>query len=146
MNKAFVREPEFDGRAYCPRCQTQGTPVGPTTLDAQIRADVRSRLQDTAWYCGYVRCDVAYFNLMEAVVLVEELNVPVYPYDLDAPLCPCFGLTYDDVEADVREGVPTRIRELLQKSQSPEARCQAVAIDGQCCLTEVQRLYMKLRS
>jgi hypothetical protein len=89
---------------------------------------------------------VAYFNLFEAVVLMDELIRPVYPHDLDAPMCACFGFTYDDVEADVRDGVPTRIRELLVKSKSPAAECAALAADGRCCMGAVQELYMRLRS
>ena len=57
----------------------------------------------------------------------------------------CFGLKYDDVEADVRDGKPTRIRELLAKSKTPEARCTALAADGQCCMGTVQELFVKLR-
>ncbi len=37
MNKAFVREPESDGRAYCPRCGALGTPVNKVTLDRYVR-------------------------------------------------------------------------------------------------------------
>jgi len=80
------------------------------------------------------------------IVVAEELNDPIYPKDLDAPMCACFGLTYDDVEDDVRDGQPTRIRQLLAKSQSPAARCQALAADGRCCMAAVQELYMRLRS
>lgn len=31
MNKAFLREPEPDGRAYCPWCQSLGEAVGRET-------------------------------------------------------------------------------------------------------------------
>ena len=146
MNKAFVREPEFDGRAYCPRCGTLGVPVGAGPMDTHIRPESRTSMHDAAWFCGFARCDVAYFNEFEAVVTTDELLAPIYPSDLDAPLCPCFGFTYDDVEADVREGTPTRIRQLLAKSQSSEARCRTLAPDGQCCMREVQKLYMKLQA
>jgi hypothetical protein len=146
MNKAFVKEPEFDGRAYCPRCGTLGSPVGHGPLDTHIRAESRNKLGDSGWFCSYTHCDVAYFNLFEAVVTTDELTAPVYPHDFDAPICACFGLTYDDVEADVREGTPTRIRELLAKSKSAEARCEAIAADGRCCMGAVQELYMRLRS
>jgi hypothetical protein len=146
MNKAFVREPDFDGRAFCPRCGTLGTPVENEALNEHIRADARNRLGDSAWYCPYPRCDAAYFNLFEAIVLISELSKAVYPYDLDAPICGCFGFAYDDVEADVRDGTPTRIRELLVRSQSPEAQCSRLAVDGRCCMSIVQELYMRLRS
>ncbi len=145
MNKAFVREPDFDGRAFCPRCGALGLPVEHGPLDAHIRPESRNKLGDSAWFCAFLRCDVAYFNLFEAVVLVEELQGPIYPYNLSAPICACFGLSYDDVEADVRDGVPARIRALLAKSKLPDARCESLAADGRCCMTAVQELYMRLR-
>lgn len=146
MNKAFVREPDPDGRAFCPRCGTLGAPVEHDALDQHILPEARNRVGDSAWYCPYARCDVAYFNLFEATVPVEQLNAPVYPYDLDAPICGCFGLTYDDVAADVREGAPTRIRKLYAKSQTIEAQCTRLAVDGRCCMSTVQELYMRLKS
>jgi hypothetical protein len=84
--------------------------------------------------------------LFDAIVVIGELKSPVYPKELDAPLCACFGFTYEDVEADVREGAPARIRGLLAKSQSREARCESLAADGRCCIRAVQELYLKLRS
>jgi hypothetical protein len=146
VNKAFIREPEPDGRAYCPRCGTLGAPVESGPLDRYIKPGSRSKIGESAWFCGYAHCDVAYFNLFEAMVTVDELAQPVYPHDLDAPLCACFGLNYDDVEADVREGTPSRIRDLLAKSTSPAAQCEALAPDGRCCMATVQELYMRLRS
>lgn len=145
MNKAFVREPEFDGRAFCPRCGALGTPVGTAALDAHIRPEARGRLTDAAWFCTYPPCEVAYFNLFESVVTTDELNGPVTPKDADAPLCACFGLTRADVEADAAEPVPVRIRALVVRSQSAEAQCATLAANGQCCLPEVRRLYLRLR-
>jgi hypothetical protein len=146
MNKAFVREPEQDGRAYCPRCGALGLPVGRGPLDIHIRAESRRKLGESAWYCGFPRCDVAYFNLFDMIVEVNELAAPVYPYDLDAPLCACFGLTYDDVAADVHEETPTRIRAVLARSKTAEARCHELAADGRSCMSTVQELYMRLRN
>jgi hypothetical protein len=146
MNKAFVREPEDDGRAYCPRCKSLGIAVEAGPLDTYIRPEFRVKVGDYAWFCNYQHCDAAYFNQFEVVVAVDELKSPVYPKDLDAPICACFGFTYDDVDADAREDVPVRIRELLAKSKSAEANCRTLAADGRCCMTAVQALYMKLRS
>lgn len=145
MNKAFVREPEFDGRVLCPQCGALGVAVAAPTLDSYVREDSRRRLGDSAWFCNFARCDVAYFDQLEAVVEVDELTTPIYPKDLDAPICPCFSFTLDEIEADVRDTKPRRIRELLAKSQSSAARCASLAADGQCCLPEVQRLYVKMR-
>jgi Zinc binding domain len=146
MNKAFVREPDDDGRAYCPRCRSLGIEVGSGPLDAHVLPESRDKLRDDAWFCNFPRCDVAYFNQFDVVVGVDELNVLIYPKEPNAPICACFGLTYDDVEADVREGTPTRIRTLLAQSKSPEANCATLAADGRCCMQAVQELYMKLRT
>lgn len=142
MNKAFVREPEFDGKAYCPKCGSLGTAVSDPTLDQHVQESRRSRLGDAAWFCSFAKCDIAYFDLFESSVSVNELQTPVYPKDADAPICACFGFTIEDLESDVTDGQPARIRELLAKSKSNGANCRVLAADGQCCMREVQRLYM----
>ena len=142
MNKAFVREPEFDGKAYCPQCGSLGVAVSEATLDHHVLEASRSRLGDAAWFCGFVKCGVAYFDLFESHLSVNDLRQPIYPKDADAPICPCFAFTIEDLEADVNEGTPTRIRELLEKSKSKDANCRVLAADGCCCMREVQRLYM----
>ncbi|HIF01199.1 MAG: hypothetical protein ABGZ23_17325 [Fuerstiella sp.] len=143
MNKAFVREPDFDGRVYCPECGSLGVPVTRETLDHHVQKQSRPHLGDTAWFCDYVQCDAGYFDQFERVVAVGELQSTVYPKDPDAPICACFGFTLDDIEDDVQAGTPTQIRELLGKSQSPDANCQMLAADGRCCMREVQRLYTR---
>ncbi len=87
MNKAFVREPEFDGRAYCPKCGSLGIPVTDVTLDYHVRKDARSRMGDSAWFCDFSRCDVAYFDLFERVASIDDLQSLVYPKDTTAPIC-----------------------------------------------------------
>jgi hypothetical protein len=146
MNKAFVREPDDDGRAYCPRCKSLGLPVTAGPLDTHIRPESRTKLRDDAWFCGYPRCDVAYFNEFDAFVTTDELKAGIYPKDATATLCACFGFSYDDVVADVDDSTPTRIRALLAKSKSPDANCHNLAPDGRSCMGAIQELYMKLRS
>jgi hypothetical protein len=87
-----------------------------------------------------------YFDVFDQVVCVEDLRAEVYPYSSVAPICACFGLTLEDIELDIREGQPIRIRELLKKSKTPEAACRQLALNGECCLKEVQRVYLKLRA
>ena len=143
MNKAFIREPEFDGSAYCPRCGSLGTAVTEAALDRYVKEEFRSRIGQSAWFCPFARCDAAYFDLLERVVAVGELRQGVYPKDPAAPICACFGFTLDEIEADLQEGAPTRIRALLSKTKSSEARCSDLAADGHCCMPEVQRLYVR---
>jgi hypothetical protein len=146
MNKAFVREPDDDGRAFCPRCGTLGVPVQSGALDTHIRPESRAKMVDSAWFCGFHRCDVAYFNLFGGIVVMDELKAPVYPYDINAPICACFGLTYDDVIADVDAPTPVRIREVVARTRAGEAQCHNLAADGRSCIGALQELYMRLRS
>ena len=54
-----------------------------------------------------------------------------------------FGLTRDDIAQDVREGVTTRIKAVLEKARSPAARCRQMAANGQPCIAYVQKCYMQ---
>ena len=134
MNKAFIREPESDGRAYCPQCESLGTPVSSAVLDHYVQKQVRTKVGESAWFCDFARCDVAYFDLFERAVAVDELQFAVYPMDGATPICACFGFTLEEIEADVHEGAPIRIRELLAKSESADARCHMLAADGRCSM------------
>jgi hypothetical protein len=146
MNKAFVKEPEQTNELHCPKCGSLGSPVGHETLAAQLSAESLRNLAATAFFCAYARCPVVYFDMFERVITTEEVAKPVYPKDPSAPICSCFGLTADDIEQDVREGVATRCKEVLAKAKSPEARCVVLSPCGQSCVAEVQRYFMKYRA
>jgi hypothetical protein len=143
MNKAFVREADST-EANCPRCQSVGVAVGPITLESQLDEATVKQIAEHAFFCPSATCDVAYFDEFERVVLCGSLRKPAYPKDPTAPLCACFGLTCDDVECDLDEGTPTRVRALLAKARSPEARCRSMSASGQSCVAEVQRYYMRM--
>lgn len=144
MNKAFMREPD-SATEHCPRCGSLGEPVGRETLDAQLKPELRRELSEFAAFCPFPQCEVAYFDQFERVILAADLGRPIYPKDPNAPLCSCFGLTADDVDQDIDEGVVTRTKALIQKAQSAAARCSELAPNGRSCVTEVQRYYMKRR-
>ena len=145
MNKAFVKEPDTSA-ANCPRCQSIGVAVGPMTLEAQLDEASLKQVADHAFFCPLATCDVAYFDEFERVVFCGSLRKPVYPKDPTAPMCACFSLTCEDVECDLDDGTPTRIRELLVKAKSAEARCQSKSPTGQPCIAEVQRYYLRMVS
>ncbi len=144
MNKAFVRESDSID-VLCPRCGAAGIDVPRGTIEQHVPPEALRVLAATAFFCPTPTCPVAYFDAFEAQIGQEALLHPVYPKDSSAPLCPCFGLTRDDVEADVAEGTPRRIRELLARSKSPAARCEVASPSGRSCLPDVQRYYFKLR-
>jgi hypothetical protein len=145
MNKAFVREPD-QSADYCPRCGAKGEPVGRETIQSYLAEGRSPALADPANFCPSPQCAVAYFDAFERVILAEELNRPVYPKDPSAPLCACFGLTREDVEQDVREGVVTRVKAVLQKAESAEARCTQRAANGRPCTAYVQKYYFQCRA
>ena len=146
MNKAFVREPEETGDRHCPRCGSLGAPVSQATLDAHLSGEARRLVSETAWFCPFARCEVVYFDAFERIVDQQAFGKPVYPKDTDAPICSCFGLTLDDIEQDIAEGGVTRVRELVNRSKTPDARCGLLSPSGQCCVPEVQRTFMQLRA
>ena len=146
MNKAFVREPDPDAAPLCPRCRTIGQSVRTKLIEHYVAPEIRATFSGDAWACTYADCDVVYFNAVDALIRTKDLQHPAWPYHGDAPICPCFGVTYEDIVADADAPEPLRIRELLRQARTPEARCATLAIDGQCCLREVQRLYLRLRN
>jgi hypothetical protein len=145
MNKAFVREPDDTGQRHCPRCQSLSVTLRRETYLEHLQPEAAERLADVAYFCPFPSCDVVYFDDYERLALVSELKHPVYPKDLDAPMCACFGLTRDDIEDEVRAGSVQRIREVVLKAKTPEAHCHTASPSGQPCVGEVQRYYMKLR-
>jgi hypothetical protein len=122
-----------------------GTAVTPETVAAHLTPAARGELGETAFYCPYARCGVAYFDRLERVVLVDALVDAAYPKDPTAPLCRCFGLTIDDVEQDVREGRVSRVRAVVDRAKTAEAHCHIASPDGRCCVPEVQRYYLRAR-
>jgi hypothetical protein len=145
MNKAFLREP--DGHAeYCPRCGAEGESVGDETLRAQLPGELAGRVASPANFCPSPRCEVVYFDGFERTITTAEFPRPVYPKDPTAPICACFGLTLDDVEADVREGGVARVRAAVEKAKSPEACCAVRAVNGRSCVAYIQKCYMQRRN
>ena len=142
MNKAFVREPESLGD-ICPRCGSQGQPVGATTLNAQIVSNQRASLSDSAAFCPLAPCEVAYFDNLERIVWTADLKQSVYPKDVTAPICPCFGMHCDDIDQDVREGSVSRVKALIEKAKSSQARCVELTGNGRSCIPYVQSYYMR---
>ena len=145
MNKAFVREPEHTAD-YCPRCGSKGDVVGGQALKSYLTEEQRRGLASPVNFCPSPKCGVAYFDGLERVVVAAELARPVYPKDPTAPICACFGLTRQDVQQDVAEGVVTRTKAILEKAKSAQARCAQMAANGEPCVAYVQKYYMECRS
>ena len=145
MNKAFTRESDSTVE-HCPRCGSVGDPVGSATLDAQLKAESREQLGESASFCPLPTCEIAYFDKFERSADVADLIRPVYPKDPAAPICPCFGLMCEEIEEEARAGSVVRVRAAIERAKSPEAHCSQRTATGRSCVAEIQRYYMKCRA
>jgi hypothetical protein len=142
MNKAFVREPDST-EERCPRCGAIGEPVRREVLDNYVIESARDNVALPANFCPTPLCEVAYFDVFERVILTSALTKPVYPKDLDAPMCACFGFTRDEIEQDLAEGTNVRTKACVLKAKSPAAQCHVLAANGRSCVMEVQRYFVQ---
>ena len=143
MNKAFCKEPDSSLPPRCPRCGADGVQVGPETLRAHLEPARVESLAEPAYWCPGDSCEVAYFDLLERTVAAADARGLSWPKDPAGPLCSCHGLTVDDVDADLAEGAPTRVRAVVQKAALPGAACAVKSPDGRSCVARVQRYYMR---
>ena len=146
MNKAFCKEPDDTRPPRCPRCGGEGTRVEPATLAAHVTAGAAAGLGEPAYYCGNDPCQTAYFDLLERVIDVAATHGLPWPKDPAGTLCACHGLTADDVDADIADGVPTRVREVVRRAGLPDAACHTRSADGRSCVARVQRHFIRRRA
>jgi hypothetical protein len=145
MNKAFCKEPDTTAPPHCPACGAEGTQVAAETLAAHVAPAAAAALGEPAYFCPGDTCSVAYFDLLERTVSTAAARGLFWPKDPAGPLCSCHGLTVDDVDRDLAEGVPTRVRAVVRKAAEPGAACGVTSADGRGCVARVQRYYMKRR-
>ena len=146
MNKAFCKESDAPPPPRCPGCGHDGTQVGDATLRAHIVADAGETLGEPAFFCGTDTCAVAYFDLLERTIPLTAAHGLFWPKDPSGPLCACHGLTVDDVDADLSEGTPTRVRDVVRRATQPDAACATRSADGRSCVARVQRHYLRRRA
>ena len=102
MNKAFVREPE-PAEPRCPAhegCDGIGTPVTRMTLLAHLPEDNAQSFAESSYYCGNPNCQIVYFDAWGTTVLKTALRSLAYPKSPTAPVCPCFGITAQEIRED----------------------------------------------
>ena len=145
MNKAFCKEPDSAAPPRCPRCGADGLQVGLATLLAHVAPEMAATLGEPVYWCGTDSCPIAYFDLFERVVAAADAHGLHWPKDPAGPLCACHGLTVDDVDLDLAEGTPRRVREVVRKAGLPDAVCGTRSADGRACVARVQRYFMQRR-
>lgn len=146
MNKAFCKEPDAGAPPRCPGCGHDGTQVAEATLRAHVAADQADALGEPAYFCGVDTCPIAYFDLLSRSVSAAEARGLFWPKDPSGPLCACYGLSPDDIEADLADGTPTRVREVVRRAGLPEADCATRSADGRSCVARVQKFYLRRRA
>jgi hypothetical protein len=145
MSKAFTREPDAV-EPVCPPpvgCGAAGIPVGRKTLFAQLPEELARAFADAAYYCPNPRCSVAYYDAWGAQAPASAVKNPAYPKNPAAPICRCFGVMAQEISDDAEAGRKDRIRELLARAESSEARCETEAPCGRSCVAEVRKVFLK---
>lgn len=146
MNKAFCKEPDSSVPPQCPGCGSAGVQVAAETLAAHADAAAAEMLGEPAYFCPGDSCPVAYFDFLERTIAVAAAHGLFWPKDPNGPLCACHGLTIEDVDRDLADGVPTRVREVVRLAGEPGAACPTRSADGRSCVARVQRAYMRRRA
>jgi Zinc binding domain len=145
MSRAFMKEPETSGPS-CPSppgCGGVGVPVSRATLEARLRPEAAARFAGAAYFCPDPACEVAYFDAGRERAPRSEMIAPAWPKHPGAPLCACFGVTREVLEDFGRRGDKAEMRAFLERTSSPEARCELLAADGRCCATEARRVFLR---
>lgn len=145
MNKAFIKEDD-DKEPRCPApegCGGPGIVVPPETAAAQAPGTLLASFSREVLYCANPGCPTAYFDPWGASIPVTALTSVPYPKDPSAPLCACFGISPEDIIDDAERKDPSRIRDLIAKAEGPLASCATKTPDGQCCLPEARKLFMR---
>ena len=135
-----MKEPEPQDPA-CPECGAACEAVAPSTVDVHVPAALRAPLSGTVYYCANPKCRTAYFNAWGAALPADQVTGRAWPKDPEAPICPCFGMKAGDVVGDARAGRKDRVKDLVEKSRGPDARCAQLSPDGACCVPRVMRLF-----
>ena len=71
----------------------------------------------------------------------ERLTATAWPKDPGGPICSCSGITAADIKDDARQGDKKRVRDLMERSNDPNARCEERSPDGRPCIQQVLRLF-----
>ena len=146
MNKAFCKEPDAAEPARCPDCGHEGLPVAVETVRRHAESGRVESLGEPVYFCPTETCGIAYFDLLERSIAAVAAHDLFWPKDPAGPLCSCHGLSLDDVDADIAEGVPTRLREVVRKAGEPGATCAVRAADGRPCVARLQKYFLRRRA
>jgi hypothetical protein len=119
--------------------------VDSETLEAHLPHQASNNLASPVFWCPTPRCPIAYFDSWGSTALVKDLrNGATWPKDPGGMLCPCFGIRPEEIEAEAALHRTDLIRDLIARSQGPEARCAITSPAGRCCVPLARRLYYRV--
>lgn len=130
--------------AACPECGARGKPVGAVTLHALLTPSTLPsiRTPDGWRHCASVGCATAYYHPESGDrVACSGVSVRIGTKETAAPrpLCYCFGLTAEDIEAEVASsGGSTIADRITEQCRRGLDRCAETNPQGSCCLGNVR--------
>ncbi len=144
MSRAFVKETD-DREPRCPVCTGRGVPVTRVTIAALAGEPAAARLGAETFCCDVPSCEIAWFDGVGARVRVDELRAPPWPKDPSAPVCACFGVGADQIEAWGARADTAAVKALLERVKGTSARCATKAFDGSSCEPHVRKIFLRAR-
>lgn len=145
MSRAFVKEADAK-EPRCPQppgCGGVGIPVSRATIEANTAIEPAVEFHGEPFYCPDPDCVVAYFDGFGTRVERTATLRRAWPKDGDAPVCSCFGITVTQIEEWADRGEKARVRELLDRTKSADAKCLVTAPDGRRCEEKVRRVFLR---
>ncbi len=128
----------------CPSCGNRSKQVDTLTVKSLVRRLPFGMPQTQYYFCDAPGCDVVYFASRADAPSFgrSDLSVRVGTKETEdsVPVCYCFGVSRQDISAEVRQTGHSGAAELIKAEvKAGNCACEVKNPSGQCCLGDVTR-------
>ncbi len=141
--KAPEKSKRQEDQLLCPQCGYKGQPVDRTTIDALLKPESLSQVNDSEYaFCKTPNCQVVYYAVDGTQLKKEHVRVRVGLKETEDPIlaCYCFGVTERMIREDVQQtGRSSASARIQAEVKEGNCRCEVENPSGRCCLGEVRQ-------
>jgi hypothetical protein len=142
--------PQPKGKLACPLCQTLSKGVLGKTVEYLLKDKAKENLEcfDGFHFCKTPSCVVIYFR-DETIIRQEEILIIVGHKEgvKPATVCYCFDWTKEKIKAEIEStGKSTALEDIKEKMDSIGCSCEILNPSGGCCLGDVRKLIVDIKS
>ena len=128
--------------SLCPVCGQKGRSVQIFTIRSLLKEQLSSAILNEDYsFCLNPECNTVYFSATkDSIFQKHDLKIRVGLKEKTQPrtLCYCFGITIEDVHAEIREkGKSTIESDISEKVEAGLCHCEDANPEGRCCLGRV---------